>query len=63
MGATISRLPLSEAAQKKYAGKWVALRGGDVVAAAGDFEALMANSKVELTDAIFHVPPASSLFY
>jgi hypothetical protein len=63
MKATISRLPISEKALKKYAEKWVALRGGDVVAAADDYEALMANEKVEPTDAIFHVPSASSLFY
>lgn len=60
---TVSRLPISEKALKKYAGKWVALRGGNVIAAADDYETLMAHDKVELTDAIFHVPPTSSLFY
>lgn len=63
MSATISRLPISEEALKTYADKWVALRAGEVVASADDYEALVANDLIEATDAIFHVPPASSLFY
>ncbi len=61
--ATSSQAPISEDALEQYAGKWVAVRAGDVVAAADDFDALMADENVESTDAIYHVPVAGSLFY
>jgi Family of unknown function (DUF5678) len=63
MATTISRPPITEEALKIYAGKWVALRAGEVIAAAEDYHALVADEHVEPTDAIFHVPSASSLFY
>lgn len=63
MSTTLSQPPIAEEALRKYAGMWVALRAGEVVAAARDFDVLTSDPKVERMDAIYLVPPASALFY
>jgi Family of unknown function (DUF5678) len=63
MTATVSQIPISDKALERYAGKWVAVRGGEVIASAGDYDTLMADDSVRSTDAVYHVPPADSLFY
>jgi hypothetical protein len=63
MSTTLSQSPISEEALTEYAGKWVALRAGEVVAAADDYDALVAEPGVEQTDAVYLVPPTSALFY
>lgn len=61
--ATISRDPLSQSAARRHAGKWVALRGGRVIASADSFKELLANRRVRRDDAFYRVPPAGSYFY
>jgi uncharacterized protein DUF5678 len=63
MNATASQAPISDRDLERYSGKWVAVRGGEVVAAAEDYDALKVDTSVEPTDAIYHVPTAGSLFY
>ena len=63
MTATIAQAPLSPEALKDYSGKWVAVRNGAVIAAALSFEDLKAHADVQDTDAIYHVPSDTSLFY
>jgi Family of unknown function (DUF5678) len=63
MSTTLSQSPITEEALRKYAGMWVALRAGEVVAASQDFDALMSDPKVEPMDAIYLVPSTSALFY
>lgn len=48
---------------EQYAGKWVAVRDGDVVAAADSLEELRANPDVRREDAVFVVPERSSSFF
>lgn len=60
MGMVVSQPPITEEALNKYAGMWVALRAGEVVAAAQDFDALTSDPKVERMDAVYLVPPASA---
>ena len=63
MATTLSQPPISEEALIQNAGKWVALRAGEVVAAADDYDALVARPGVEQTDAVYLVPRTSALFY
>jgi hypothetical protein len=60
---TTSLPPLSEESLKQYAGQWVAIRGNRVVAAAATFEELKRDPRVTQEDAIYHVPPAASVYY
>jgi uncharacterized protein DUF5678 len=60
---TLAQAPLSEEALEKYSDRWVAVRGAEVVAAAATFEELTADEHVRETDAVYHVPSATSLFY
>lgn len=63
MGTTVSQAPLSDEALERFANKWVAVRGGEVVASADGYDELRATGKAAPTDAIYHVPAAGSLFY
>ncbi|MEX2194341.1 MAG: DUF5678 domain-containing protein [Thermoleophilaceae bacterium] len=55
--------PLPADALDEYAGQWIAVRGGIVIASADDFDELVARDEVESNDLLYHVPPASTLFY
>lgn len=59
----LAQAPLSQGALEKFAGMWVAVRNGDVIAAADVYDELKANDNVRDDDATYHVPPAASLFY
>jgi hypothetical protein len=48
---------------EQYAGKWVAVRDGSVVAAAESLEELRENPEVTRADAVFVVPDRSSSFF
>jgi len=63
MSTTSARAPLPDGALEEYAGKWIAVREGDVVASADSYEKLRAQPNVIDDDATFHVPPATALFY
>jgi hypothetical protein len=60
----ISGPPVPEEAFEKYAGKWIAVRGGqEIVAAADDLDTLRENTAIVDTDAFFHVPEVGALFF
>lgn len=47
----------------EYAGKWIAIRDGEVVASADSLAELRANPDVTREDAVFVVPEPSSTFF
>lgn len=58
----ISRSPLPEGVEE-FAGKWVALRDGEVIASADDFDDLIADPDVMSTDVFYRVPETGACFY
>lgn len=60
--AEVARSPLPEGIEQ-YAGKWIALRDGQVVASADDFNDLIANPDVLSGDAFYRVPVGGACFY
>jgi len=63
MTATVAKPPLPTGVLDDFADKWLALRGGRVVASADTYDELMANPEVVPGDAVYHVPSSASLFY
>ena len=59
----VARSPLPAEGIEQYAGKWVALRDGEVVAAAEDFNELIENENVRADDAFYRVPEPGACFY
>ena len=58
------RSPLPAYLAEQYAGSWVALRDGEVVASNHDHDALLADERVdESSDAVYHVPEQGSFYY
>lgn len=55
--------PISPDALEEYAGKWIAVRNGEVVGAADSFIELKADPEVRETDAFYRVPPSATYFY
>lgn len=55
--------PVSSEALEEHRGKWVAVRGGGVIASADTAEQLAADERVEPMDALYHVPESPGLFY
>lgn len=47
----------------EHAGKWIALRDGQIVAVADSLDELRANPDVTREDAVFVVPEQSSTFF
>lgn len=47
----------------EYAGRWVAIRDGKVIAAADSLEQLRENPDVRREDTVYVVPEPSSYFY
>lgn len=58
----VARSPLPEGIEE-YEGKWVALRNGEVIAAADELDDLIANEDVLSSDAFYRVPEAAASFY
>jgi hypothetical protein len=58
----ISLPPVPAEAFERYPGCWIAVRSGDIVAAARTLEELDTNELVEATDALFRVPDSNSTF-
>jgi hypothetical protein len=58
----VARSPLP-ADVDQYAGKWVALRNGEVVAAADTLDGLVANEDVLSSDVFYRVPEAGACYY
>jgi len=59
----ISQSPISAELAREYAGRWVALRRGQVVAAADSYEELRADERVTREDALYLVPEPESYFF
>ena len=60
--ADIARSPLPDGIEQ-YAGMWVAIRGGKVVASAETVEDLFEGDNVLTTDVLYRVPERGSYFY
>jgi hypothetical protein len=60
--AEISPPPVPAEAFKRFPGRWIAVRDGDVVADARTIEELEANELVEPLDMFFQVPEPNSKF-
>lgn len=60
---TVSEPPVPAEAFEKHPGEWVAIRDGQIIAAAESVEGLEQNDAVEPTDTIFLVPDPSTHFY
>lgn len=63
MRSVLSQTPLPVEAVEHYAGKWIAVRDGEVVAAADEFEELVADERVRDTDTLYRVPEPDTYFY
>jgi hypothetical protein len=48
---------------EQYAGKWIAIRGDEVVASADSLEELYANDQVSRSDALWVVPEPGTHFF
>jgi Family of unknown function (DUF5678) len=48
---------------ERYAGKWIAIRGDEVVASADSLEELYANEQVSRNDAVWVVPEPGIHFF
>jgi hypothetical protein len=59
----ISQPPISAEIAREYAGRWVALRAGTVIADAESYEELRADERVRRDDAVYLVPEPSSYFF
>lgn len=58
----ISPPPVPAEAFKRFPGRWVAVRDGDIIADARTLEELVAGELVEAADTLFRVPEANSKF-
>lgn len=64
MRSVLSQTPLPVEAVEHYAGKWIAIREGRVIAAADELVELVADERVNAhEDVIYHVPETSTYFY
>lgn len=54
---------LPDEALQEYAGKWVAIRGEEVIASANSLAELREIEDVRRDDAVFVVPPTSATFF
>jgi Family of unknown function (DUF5678) len=64
MGSTVevARSPLPDDVER-YAGRWIAIRGDEVVADADTLEALIEDERVDKKDVLYRVPARGSYFY
>jgi hypothetical protein len=63
LAAEISKPPVPQEAFERFAGRWIALRNGEIIADAATREELQQDDRVESTDALFRVPEPSAHFY
>jgi hypothetical protein len=62
MAVDVAQSPLPEGVER-YAGEWIALRDGEVIAHAETLEALTQDESVVDTDVLYRVPERGSFFY
>jgi Family of unknown function (DUF5678) len=58
----VARSPLPDGVER-YPGRWIAIRGGEIVADADTFEALIDDERVDQKDVLYRVPERGSSFY
>lgn len=61
--AEISRSPVPQEAFESFAGRWIALREGEIIADADTREELRRDERVDSKDTLFRVPDPSTHFY
>jgi hypothetical protein len=61
--AVVAKSPVPPEAFEKHPNQWIAIRDGNVVAAADDYDELVARSDVRRSDTLYHVPSSSTYFY
>lgn len=59
----IAQPALPEGVAEVYAGRWIAVRGGEVIADAETLGELTDDARVKDDDTFFHVPPPNSAFF
>ena len=62
MSSTTEQGPVRPKDVEQYAGKWIAIRGDEVVASADSLEELRANEQVSRDDAVWVVPEPGTYF-
>lgn len=62
MSSTTEQGPLLPKGVDQYAGKWIAIRGDEVVASADSLEELYANEEVSRDDAVWVAPEPGTYF-
>ena len=63
MSSTTEQGPVLPEGVEQYAGKWIAIRGDEVVASADSLEELYANDQVSRDDALWVVPEPGTHFF
>jgi Family of unknown function (DUF5678) len=58
----VARSPLPDGVER-HAGRWIAIRGEQVVADADTLEALIHDKRVDENDVLYRVPERGSYFY
>ncbi len=61
--AQLSQSPVPSEAFERFPGKWIAIRSGEIVAAADTLELLTADEQVRDTDIRFRVPEPGANFF
>ena len=62
MSSTTEQGPVLPKGVEQYAGKWIAIRGDEVIASADSLEELRANELVSRDDAVWVVPEPGMQF-
>lgn len=62
MSSTTEQGPVLPKGVEQYAGKWIAIRGDEVVASADSLEELRANEQVSRDDAVWVAPEPGTYF-
>lgn len=58
----IAQPAVPDGVAEKYARRWIAIRGDEVIAASASLGELTADERVRDDDTLFHVPPPNSVF-
>jgi hypothetical protein len=59
----IAQSALPAGAAEKFAGRWIAIRHGEIIADAATMEDLTADEGVRDDDTLYHVPQQNSAFF
>jgi hypothetical protein len=62
VSSTTEQGPLLPKGVERYAGKWIAIRGDEIVASADSLEELYANEQVSRNDVVWVAPEPGTYF-